>query len=106
MVLIDMIKNKIKIHGLKSEKLKKIRYMLRTLIRLELDSRIVKINEKWFQVLDNEELKSELMREKMQLKEIHRKYPISCILCGDRERNLTYYPQYGWLCSLCELDYK
>jgi hypothetical protein len=114
MVLRDMIKNKQAIHGLKSEKLKKIRYGLRTLLRLELDTRITNINSKWSVINDNSKLspsqrmeqRGPLIREKELLKEAHRKYPIKCIICGDRMRNLVYYPQYGWLCSLCEMDYK
>ncbi|MEJ2293690.1 MAG: hypothetical protein P8Y23_02875 [Candidatus Lokiarchaeota archaeon] len=100
-----MTKDKLKIHGLKSEKLKKIRYELRTLLRLEYNSRIANINEEYW--LEGDSLvRKQLIREEMQLKEIHRKYPINCIICGDRMRNLVYYPQYGWLCSLCEMDYK
>jgi hypothetical protein len=87
---------------------------LRTLLRLEYDTRITNINSKWRQINDNPNLSPKqaleeynpLIREEDHLTETRRRYPINCIICGDRMRNLVYYPQYGWLCSLCELDYK
>jgi hypothetical protein len=113
-VLWIMMKNKQAIHGLRDEKLRKIRYELRTLLRLEHDAQIDKINERWRWISNNPKLSSKqaldqfnpLIREKEQLKETRRRYPINCIICGDRMRDLIYYPKYGWLCSLCKLDYE
>ncbi len=114
MVLRDMIKNKQAIQGLRSEKLRKIRYELRTLLRLEYDSRIERVNQKWRMINENTEftpcqrmeLREPLVREEERLTETRHKYPINCIVCGDRMHDLFYYPQYGWICSLCKVDYE
>jgi len=107
-----MPKNKSKkiIQKLRNEKLRKIRYELRTLLRLEKEKRWRELHDRYVALsndksLSYDEEKKEIRfilkkREKLDLNYV--RYPLCCGVCGDRTENLVYNPvKCQWLCVLC-----
>lgn len=107
-----MPKNKSKkvVQKLKNEKLRKVRYELRTLLRLEKEKRLHELHERFVTISEDESLSYDECKEKHRF--IIRKdekldrtsvlYPLCCCLCGDRMENLVYSPgRYEWRCVPC-----
>ena len=98
------------VQKLKDEKLKKIRYELRTLLRLEkekrwrdLQKRFVKIARDKSLSYDEEKKKTRFILKKQEELDLsYGRYPLCCGICGDRMRNLIYNPiMLQWRCLLC-----
>ena len=98
------------VQKLKNEKLRKIRYELRTLLRLEkekrwgdLHERFVALNKDKSISYDEGKKKTRFIlgkQEELDLNYI--RYPLCCGICGDRMENLVFNPVMNqWRCVLC-----
>lgn len=103
-------KNKKVVQKLKSEKLRKIRCELRTLLRLEKEKRWRDLQKKFVALGKDKSLsyderwekRSFIIREQEELRLDYIHYPLCCCLCGDRMENLVYSPgRYEWRCVPC-----
>lgn len=99
-----------KVQDLKDPKMRKIRYELRTLLRLEYESRLEKFHKRLSDIRERSGLTYEQKRDKLReirmerekLKLTKLKYPINCAICGDRMENLVWNPnREQWRCILC-----
>lgn len=107
-----MPKNKSKkiVQKLKNEKLKKIRYELRTLLRLEKEKRWKDLQKKFVAFSEDKSLSFDerrkkhrfIIRKQEELDLMYRQYPLCCGICGNRIRNLVYNPvKHQWRCVPC-----
>jgi len=107
-----MPKNKDKkiVQKLKSDNLRKIRYELRTLLRLEKEKRWRDLQKRFVAISKDKSLSYDECREKHRF--IIRKqekldlayghFPLCCGICGDRMENLVYNPVMNqWRCVFC-----
>ena len=86
---------------LKDPRLRKIRYELRTLIRLIWLNRRRELSKKELESEDVEEM-VKIARKIQKLKRGLIKHPIGCTLCGDRDVDLIYNPNdSSWYCERC-----
>jgi hypothetical protein len=102
--------NKNVVQNLKDEKLRKIRYELRTLLRMEKEKRINDLHEELVTISYDKSLSYTEYVEKTQpivknqekLRLAYSNYPLCCGICGDRIGNLVYNPvMYQWRCVPC-----
>jgi len=102
--------NKKVVQNLKDEKLRKIRYELRTLLRLEKEKRIDALHDELVAISYDKSLSYNEYAEKTQpivknqekLRLAYNIYPLCCGICGDRMRNLVYNPvMCQWRCVPC-----
>ena len=108
-----MLKNRVKkkvVQKLKDEKLKKIRYELRTLLRLEKEKRISNLHEKFVKIARDKSISYDeskkkcrfIIKKQEELRLSYGRYPLCCGICGDRMENLVYNPvMCEWRCFLC-----
>ncbi|MFX1572098.1 MAG: hypothetical protein ACFFB0_05075 [Promethearchaeota archaeon] len=105
-----MKRNKKIVQNLKDPLLRKIRYELRTLLRLEYEKRRALLTKEWEDIVKDETLtyKQRFEKYKEKNKEIERldmlksRYPINCSVCGDRMENLVWNPnRHQWRCVPC-----
>lgn len=108
-----MLKTKVKkkiVQRLKDERLKKIRYELRTLLRLEKEKRIHELHGRLVAISSDESLSYEerterrqpIIRKQEELRNNYGLYPLCCGICGDREGNLVFNPvMCQWRCVPC-----
>ena len=103
-------KSKKVVQKLKDEKLKKIRYELRTLLRLEWQERNRELHKRFVAIGKNKSLTYDerkrkrrvIIREQEKLDLTYGLYPLCCGICGNRMENLVYNPvKYQWRCALC-----
>lgn len=107
-----MPKNKSKkvVQKLEGEKLRKVRYGFRTLLRLEYQKRYREFHNR-FVALNNDKsisydecVKEQdfVLRKQEKLRLNYIRYPLCCGICGDRVENLVYNPVMNqWLCVYC-----
>ena len=108
-----MLENKGKkkvVQKLKDEKLRKIRYELRTILHLEKEKRGKELNERFVKIARDKSISYDERKEKKQViikkqEELNLTYnqcPHGCGICGNRMRNLVYNPvKYQWRCLIC-----
>ena len=107
-----MPKNKSKkvVQKLRNEKLRKIRYEFRTLLRLEKDKRWADLHKKFVAFSNDKSLsyderkkhRSFIIKKQEELDRTYVRFSLCCGICGKRERNLVYNPvKYQWLCTPC-----
>jgi hypothetical protein len=98
------------VQKLKNDRLRKIRYELRTLLRLENEKRINDLHNKFAILSNNKSLTYEerkkkyrlIIKEQEDLRISYGSYPLCCGICGDRMANLIYNPiMYQWRCVPC-----
>jgi len=105
-----MRKDKKIVQRLENPKLRKVRYELRTLLRLEYEKRLNLLTAEWKKLYENNSLTYEerfeihkninMRREKLEA--MKRRYPINCAICGDRMENLVWNPnRHQWRCVNC-----
>jgi len=103
-------KSKKVVQKLKGEKLKKVRYELRTLLRLEKEKRWRDLQRRFVAISEDKSISYDGCREKHrliirrqeELDSAYGHYPLCCGVCGDRAENLVYNPvKYQWLCVFC-----
>ena len=107
---VGVMKRKKVVQKLKDEKLRKIRYELRTLLRLEKEKRINDLHKKFVDISNNESLsydervekRQPIIRRQEDLRISYGLYPLCCGICGNRMKNLVYNPvMYQWRCVPC-----
>ncbi len=108
-----MLKNRVKkkvVQKLRDEKLMKIRYELRTLLRLEKEKRIHALHERSIKISGDKSISYDeskkkhrfIIKKQEELRLSYGRYPLCCGICGDRMRNLVYNPiMLQWRCLLC-----
>ena len=108
-----MLENRVKkkvVQKLRDEQLRKIRYELRTLLRLEKEKRIGALHERFIKIsrdksISYDESKKKhrfIIKKQEELKLSYGRYPLCCGICGDRMENLIYNPiMYQWRCPPC-----
>ncbi len=105
-----MATDKKKVQHLKDPQLLKIRYELRTLLRLEYEHRLEEFHKRLSDIRKNSDLTYEQKRDKLRDIRMERerfelaklKYPINCAICGDRMENLVWNPnRHQWRCIPC-----
>jgi len=98
------------VQKLKDEKLKKIRYELRTLLRLGKEKRWRELQRRFVALSNDKSLSYDeckkkhrfIIRKQEELDLTYARYPLCCGICGDRMENLVYNPvMYQWRCLLC-----
>lgn len=98
------------VQKLKDEKLRKIRYGLRTLLRLEYQEKYRDFDKKFFALSKDKSLSFDerrkkhrfIIRKQEEIDLMYRRYPLCCGICGDRMENLVYNPvMYQWRCVHC-----
>lgn len=98
------------VQKLMSERLRKVRYELRTLLRLEYQKKYRNFDERLIVVGQDKSLSYDeyrekhglILRKKEELDSAYFRYPLCCGFCGDRTENLVYNPvKYRWRCVLC-----
>ena len=107
------MKTKVKkkfVQRLKDERLRRIRYELRTLLRLEKEKRWFKLNDKYYSFAEDKSLsyserkekRSFIIKEQEKLNLTYDRYPLCCGVCGDRMKNLAFNPvMCQWRCVPC-----
>ncbi len=107
---IRVSKRKKVVQKLKDGRLRKIRYELRTFLRLEKEKRIDDLHGKLVAISNNELLSYEerterrqpIIRKQEELRISYGLYPLCCGICGNRMKNLVYNPvMYQWRCVPC-----
>ena len=105
-----MTTTKKKVQNLKDPLLRKIRYELRTLLRLEYDKRLELLNKEWQEIQNDKTLTYEqelekskaFFKKKEKFELMKSRYPINCEICGDRMENLVWNPnRHQWRCIPC-----
>ncbi len=108
-----MLKNRVKkkvVQDLRDEQLKKIRYELRTLLRLEKEKRWSELHERFVSLRKDKSVSYDerqkkdrfIIRKQEELDLAYGRYPLCCGICGDRMGNLVYNPvMYQWRCLPC-----
>ena len=108
-----MLENKVKkkvVQKLKDEQLKKIRYELRTLLRLEKEKRWSDLQKRFISLSNDKTISYDeckkkhrfIIRKQEVLDLTYGRYPLCCGICGDRMENLVYNPvMYQWRCLPC-----
>lgn len=98
------------VQKLRSKKLRKVRYELRTLLRLEYQKRN-RVFDKEFVAIGKDkslsydgrwEKRGFIIKKQEELKFAYGHYPLCCGICGDRMKNLVFNPvMYQWRCVPC-----
>lgn len=98
------------VQKLKSKKLRKIRYELRTLLRLEYPKRDGELHKRLVvlskdkSISYNERVKKQdfIIRKQEELDLTYKQYPLCCGIYGDRMEHLVYKPvMYQWRFIFC-----
>jgi hypothetical protein len=86
---------------LKDPRLRKIRYELRSLLRLVWLDRLDELSNK-LRSADSVEEMQQISWKKQELDRAADRHPIGCKLCGDRDVDLIYNPNTSrWYCERC-----
>lgn len=108
--IIKMGLNKKKVQNLKDPHLRRIRYELRTLLRLEYEKRLDRFYRKLSVIRNDDSLTYEQKRDRLKdirmrrekFEAMKKRYPINCAICGDRMENLVWNPnRHQWRCIPC-----
>ena len=98
------------VQKLRGEKLRKVRYELRSLLRLEKEKRWRDLQERFVALGEDKSLSYDerkkkrrfIIRKQEELDLTYVRFPLCCGICGNRVRNLVYNPvKHQWLCVLC-----
>jgi len=85
----------------KNPRLRKIRYELRSLLRLVWLDRLDEFHKAHRNAESVEEMQ-EIAQKRQKLDRAFYKHPIGCKLCGDRDVDLIYNPNTSrWYCERC-----
>ena len=107
---VGVTKRKKVVQKLKDERLRKIRYELRTLLRLEKEKRVDDLHKKFVAISNDESLsyserkekRGVIIKEQERLNLTYDRYPLCCGVCGDRMKNLVFNPvMCQWRCVPC-----
>jgi len=102
------------VHSVENIRLKKIRYNLRTVLRLAFDEKLKSFNEEISKVqgiesldyLEKEVALRKIFKRKEDLIIRKQRSPINCVVCGERMEDLFYISSNAsWRCILCYRDW-